>query len=478
MAPTLPQPVLHQRVLELAASLRVAGVSVSPAASIDAIRAVGHIDLLERAQLRAALFAVFVQSGQHRQSFDELFDLYFPGAQRQDGTEWSFSAGSTGEAADPADSAAPAAEQDTSEQLAEAIADGDHSKISALARRAVTEHAGVQAPDGVTTYYRYRLERIVNQDRLRDRLHEQVAGGGLAATLQREQIDEHLRRFDAEVDRQLAGHDAARRGRDRAAEQVARPVDQLDLLHLTDADQHRLAAEVDALARRLAAKLARGDRRRNRGVDLRRTMRRSLATGGVPFDVALKRPRERGTDLFVLCDVSSSVAAFVPFTLRFLQALTQHLGARATVSRRQLRSFVFVDTVAEVTATIGGSTGGTTAMPAELSASAGRSDYGRAFAHFSARFGGQVNARTTVLVLGDARNNHHAADTAPLAALTRQARAVYWLNPEPTAYWDRGDSLASEYAAVVTQMVEVRNLQQLADFGARGLGGFPLGSGQ
>jgi len=91
----------------------------------------------------------------------------------------------------------------------------------------------------------------------------------------------------------------------------------------------------------------------------------------------------------------------------------------------------------------------------------GHSDYGHAFSVFWERWGTVVGPRTTVLVLGDARNNYHASSAWVIGELARRARRVYWLNPEPRSYWDTGDSIVSQYAAHCAGAFECRNLRQL-----------------
>src|SRR5206468_8200774 len=104
---------------------------------------------------------------------------------------------------------------------------------------------------------------------------------------------------------------------------------------------------------------------------------------------------------------------------------------------------------------------------ADVVAADGHSDYGRAFTAFAARWESAVTSRTSVVVLGDARNNYHASAAGVLADLHRRARRVWWLNPEPRSYWDTGDSIVAEYARHCDGVFECRNLRQLEAFVAR-----------
>ena len=94
----------------------------------------------------------------------------------------------------------------------------------------------------------------------------------------------------------------------------------------------------------------------------------------------------------------------------------------------------------------------------------GHSDYGHAFEVFWQRWGKEITSKTTVLVLGDARNNYHASQSWVVKEMQHRARHVYWLNPEPKSYWDTGDSIVGEYATYCDGTFECRNLRQLEKF--------------
>jgi len=94
----------------------------------------------------------------------------------------------------------------------------------------------------------------------------------------------------------------------------------------------------------------------------------------------------------------------------------------------------------------------------------GHSDYGHAFETFRERWVKEVTPKTSLILLGDARNNYHASQSWVLGDLRKQARHVYWLNPEPRSYWDTGDSIVSEYGIHCDGVFECRNLRQLERF--------------
>jgi uncharacterized protein len=254
---------------------------------------------------------------------------------------------------------------------------------------------------------------------------------------------------------------------DRGAADVARTLrkplpEDAGFLTGSAAQIAQLRDTVQPLARKLAAKLAYRQRHRRRGpLDFRRTVRESMSTGGVPMTPVFRPPRPAKPELVILADISGSVANFAVFTLHLTYAL------RTEFTR--VRSFVFVDTVDEVTEILAGADN-IAAATAEINARGcgvwldGHSDYGNALRSFRERYGDQLRNRSTVLVLGDARNNYHAPGAEALKELSRRAGHVFWLNPESYRAWDSGDSVISQYAPFCDAVFECRNIRQLQAF--------------
>jgi hypothetical protein len=196
---------------------------------------------------------------------------------------------------------------------------------------------------------------------------------------------------------------------------------------------------------------------------MRRTIRRSISTGGVPLDPAIRRRIPTRPDLVVLCDVSGSVATFVPFMLSLLHALHDEFP--------RVRSWVFVDGISEITEILQRSPG--VLDPRHLLgrrgliAADGRSDYARALGTFVATWPDAVTPRTTVLVVGDARSHDRRPAVDELAELRRLSRRLYWFNPEPRREWDDDDSRISLYGTKCSGVFEVSTLAQLEDCVAR-----------
>jgi len=163
----------------------------------------------------------------------------------------------------------------------------------------------------------------------------------------------------------------------------------------------------------------------------------------------------------VVADISGSVAAFARFTLMLVYAIQNQFS--------KVRSFVFIDGIDEVTDYFRGEEDIMNAIhrvntEADVVWVDGHSDYGHAFEVFWERYGKDVGPKTTVLLLGDARNNYHASQSWVVKEIRQKARHVYWLNPEPKSYWNTGDSIVGDYGAHTDGVYECRNLRQLEGF--------------
>ena len=434
------------RVLEFTAALRHASMPVAISDTNDALASIGHIDLANKNAMRAAFAATLVKSEAHRETFDLLFDLYF-------GT-------GRGPAALVEDEPLSSPDELRAE-LHAAIARGDEAALSAIARRAVGALGRLQGSSR-DWYSNYEVMRSLDLPDLLRRMEAEV--GDTGDLERRLKLDEIKRRVDefralvlAETRRRVAEH----RGAEAVASYAVKPLpEDMNFLSVT-ADIEELRRAIRPLARKLATRVAMKRRRATRGyLDVRRTVRHSLSAGGVPIEPILRHRTPHRPELMVLCDVSSSVSRFARFALLLTHALASQFS--------RVRSFAFIDTIDEVTRFFDQDdfVAGMEAMneQARVVEDDGHSDYGSVLRRFLSAYGGDVGPRTTLLILGDARTNYRARQVDALRELSHRAHHSYWLNPEPVWDWDTGDSAASEYAACVDEMVEVRNLRQLEGF--------------
>jgi uncharacterized protein with von Willebrand factor type A (vWA) domain len=459
--------------------LRAAGIPVSMSEHVDAARAVEVIDLADRSLVRATLAATLVKDGDHLPVFYTAFEVFFALrsiASVEDLLEEAMRA--QGQSEEGAPGAGPGQGQgqggggglsanELAELLYRALANNDARALRYGASEAVTRYAGMEPGRPVGgTYYLYRTLRNLDLDAIKQRLTEDArkeGEGELAERLARDEVTSRIEQLKAEIEREIRERLVEDRGSRALAKSVRKPLpEDLDVMHANRDEMAQLERALRPLSRKLAVRLARKRRRRRRGpVDLRHTVRRSLSTGGVPIDLRFKPPRPAKPEIFVIADVSGSVASFARFTLHLVHAISSQFS--------KVRSFVFVDGLDEVTALFEGAEDPADAVArinaeADVIAFDGHSDYGRALVTFHDRYAKDLTKRSTVLILGDARNNYHQAHAEVLADLHYRAKAVYWLNPEPTSYWNSGDSIVNQYAPYCDRVIECRTLRQLEAF--------------
>ena len=449
--------------------LRAVGIPVSMVEAIDAAEALRHVDLESRRMVKTALGATLVKNARHATAFDTAFEAFFsvlgplPGSAEEAGRRAAdeemvgTGTGSGGGATDV---------EALLQALFRALRDGDQGLLGAVAREAVLRLAGMEPGRPVGgAYYLYRVLRHFDLDAMQSQLGEELAPGSgefdrrLGEDEAGRRLEEFRQALRTEIQRRLV----ADRGGEAVARTLRRPlVEDLDLSTATRDDLAAIEGVIHPLTRKLATRLARRRRQGRQGrLDVRRTVRRSLSTGGVPVDPRFRRPRPGRPDVVILADVSGSVATFARFTMQVVHALSSQF--------RRVRSFAFIDAIDEVTDFFGPGADFAEAMrrigtEAGVVWLDGHSDYGNAFKGFVARYSAAVTPKTTVIVTGDARTNYHDPNVAALAEIAVAARAVYWINPESARYWDTGDSVMGIYGAVCDEVHEVRNLRQLSRF--------------
>jgi uncharacterized protein len=458
--------------------LRNAGLPVSLTENLDAMEAVKVVPMEDRDAFKYALACTLVKNNAHWKAFETVFEVYFSlrGAQYkiagddEDGGQSSQDMpGQPGE-----QQAGGGLEGLTPEELAQmlynALLNADEQMMRAIAKAAVTRFSGMEPGRPVGgTYYLYRTLRNLDLDGMLERLMEaskQQAGGELTPLeerLERDEYETRITRMRQEIEAEIRRRLVADRGAEAMAKTLRKPLpEDVDFMHATRDEMVALRKAIYPLTRKLAVRLARKRRHGRKGpLDFRRTVRTSLSYGGVPADPKFKYPRPAKPEIFVIADISGSVAAFARFTLQLVYAISGQFS--------KVRSFVFIDGLDEVTRFFEGVEDITEAVhrvntEADVIWVDGHSDYGHAFEVFWDRYGKDVSPKTTVIFLGDARNNYHASQAWVVKETRRKARHVYWLNPEPKSYWNTGDSILNEYGIHTDGVYECRNLRQLERF--------------
>lgn len=431
-------------ILELVRRLRAGGLPVSTSEALDAARAFTAVDIDSRVDVRTALKATLVKDTSHEVLFERSFEAVFPRqirARRGEGT----GTGTTLEQGD----------EQLMDDLVRAMRDGDLTQIDDLLDEAVERYAGTDKHQSTPGHHTQRALRRMNiPDLYRRYLESGESDSAYDRAIDAAEASAMLESMKVRMEDLVSGH-LRDTGLD-TKQSLEDPEDRPLLL----AGPDELAAMRQAmrpLARRLATRLGNRRRRGTSGLDMRRTIRSSMGTGGVPVNPVLRRKRPTKPDLIVLCDVSGSTAEFAPFTLMLLHAVHQEF--------RRVRSFVFIDGIVEITDILASSPG--VLDPRQmlgrkgLIVKDGRSDYQQVLASFLSSWGDNVTAKTTVIIAGDTRSHRRESAYRELAELQHRARRLYWLNPEQRHEWDLLDSCATEYGNYCTDFFEVSTIRQL-----------------
>ena len=485
---SLAEPTTHEGekpLLDLLSDfiveLRKAGLPVSLTENLDAMEAVTHIPIEDREAFKYALGATLVKNHAHWKAFEVVFEVYFSlrgpeydvireGDDAVSGEDGELAPGEGQQSQGGGGGMQSLTPEQLAEMLFKALMNGDVSMLAALARQAVTRFAGMEPGRPVGgTYYLYRTLRNLELDDLLEQLMEASREEApedltsLEERLERDEFSDRIEQLKREIEAEIRRRLVADRGIDAMAKTLRKPLpEDIDFMHASREELANLRKAIYPLTRKLAARLARKRRHGRKGaLDFRSTMRHSLSYGGVPVELKFRYPSPSKPEVMVVADISGSVAAFARFTLHLVYAISNQFS--------KVRSYVFIDGLDEVTRFFDGVEDIGEAVhrvntEADVVWVDGHSDYGHAFGVFWERFNRDVGPKTTVLILGDARNNYHASQSWILKEVQHKARKVYWLNPEPRAYWDTGDSIVGEYGNHCDGVFEVRNLRQLERF--------------
>ena len=447
-------------------ALRAQGISVGPSETVDAGRVMTVLGLGNREELREGLACAVLRRADHRQTYDALFDLWWPAAL---GGRTVLTDEDSGDAETPV----PMAPEDL-EAMRSMLLDllTDNPDIGDLDERLVAMIAAIVEAHGRYTssrgpsYSSYQALKAMGLDQLEGRLlagllapHDDDPSPTqqqIVKALAAQKIAQLRRMVEGETKRRTA----EQLGRDHVQMYgIPQLAENVEFLRASGDQLRQMRRVVAPLARMLATRLAARRRRSRAGaIDLRKTLRKSMSTGGVPIDLVLRKPRPARPELVVLCDVSGSVAGFSHFTLLLVDALRQQFS--------RVRVFAFIDTTDEVTHLFGPDADLAVAIQritreAGVYTRDGHSDYGNAFVSFTENFHNVLSPRSSLLVLGDGRTNYRNPAVDVLAHMVTASRHAHWLNPEPRHLWGSGDSAVPRYEDVIT-MHECRSAKQLA----------------
>jgi uncharacterized protein len=445
---------MRQELHRFFRAARGAGVHVSPAESIDAMRAVSDVGFANRAILRDTLLLTLAKSEDEKQALGNCFDLFFSQPEVKDDTapeDTAESAAADSNAGDApsGDAGAPSPELG---ELAQMLMARDRSAIAA----ALANAANAASLSDI----RYFTQRGIFATRILEAL-------GIARL--RDDLDALNATNPSEAERLTAATEALREnvrdtvnqalllyGREEAENLRHEILRNAALARLERRQVEQMKALIRAIARRLRERYSKPRKRQRRGhLDTRKTLRRNAAWGGVPFLTSWKRRHRDRPKIVALCDVSGSVAQVSDFFLLLIHSLHEVVD--------DVRSFAFSGNLIEVSDILDNKPPEEAMREIMSKVGFGSSDYGGSFADFEKGFMASVTPKTTVIVLGDARTNNLDPRADILRTISERAKRLVWLNPEGRMAWGWGDSEMPRYStfcSVVRQCATAKQLER------------------
>lgn len=456
---------MDQRIVEFITGLRAAGVRVSLAESADAFRATEHLGIMDRNLFRSALRTTLVKDASDVPTFEKLFPLYF------------------GSGGPPLMNPDQELSPEDIQRLKDALRDllGDNARLRQLMRyllegmnptREELEQLGNQVglPLARRPYQQSwltrRMLRQLGMDAefqdLMEQLIQRLEEMGMSReTLRRlaQIAAENMRALEEQFNQYVGARIAQNAAQEPRERQPFRGPDlmQRAFSSLSEREIAELRHHIRRLAARLRSRAALRQRRGKRGLlDAKRTIRSNLRHGSVPMELKHKR-RHLKPKLVLICDVSTSVRPVVEFMLRIVYELQDQISSA--------RSFIFIDDIVDVSSEFAQRRPENAVEKVLNDNPPGyyNTNLGFSLAHFCKDYLDTVDHRTTVIVLGDGRNNFLNPRLDAFQTIKKRARKLLWFNPENERLWGSGDSDMLQYLPYCNAAHEVGNLAQLAE---------------
>lgn len=460
---------MEKKILQFSDLLRRAGVRVTLAETIDALRGLSLVDF-RREPFYIALRSTLIKDASFFLVFDKLFNFYFNDSFfAHDENKAKFKG--LNSPARPAleEAGACCSGSDKSNGKQGGGRSGEPGMNFAHVIRVGTPAAAEEfLTEGLTSLGQLKEEHLFNRDEaLREiKVYLEWKMGEYQLEKMACEADEEtklawqdrINKMEADLRHKLEEALLARFGETALDEILKRTnLNQLEFYKLSNNQVVEIKKKLTKLAHKLAARVTMRREKSKRGeINLQRTIRKSMATGGVPISPAYQRRKPTKPEIFILCDLSGSVATFSEFLLQFVYSVqTRFISTR---------SFGFVDTVAELTTYFDGREVEEAIKDIynrAVFSKTGFSNFGLVWKIFNQQFHNQLSRKTTLIILGDARNNYQPSEREELLRIRQAVKRVIWLNPEPMERWNKEDSIMSFYEGCCQEVHECRNLEQL-----------------
>ena len=459
---------MEARVIEFANVLRRNGIRVSLSENMDAFRALGLLGIADPLLFRNALRTTLVKRTGDVKPFEELFDYFFLGIgqaldalDRKIMDELGLTPEQFQEMLEQIQKLLKEMEGDLSE-LTKALLQNNRGELERLLRQAMEQEMQSGTPDSLRHTPYTRMMMRLQLDRVQSEI-ERFKGmlqmlGESDEDLQNvlRYLDERMRDLNRLL-REIIQQEQRKQGAEPRDSSQRSALADKSFSFYTEDDIRRMNDAVSRLAQRLKNRLSVRRKKAARGrFNVKETLRKNLQYGGVPFDIQLDRRKKTKPQVMVLCDISDSVLNASRFMLQFVYSV-QDLYSK-------VRSFVFVADIGEVTKLFEEheiSTAVEKALKGDVIDVFSHSNFGRAFEQFHRNFFPAITTKTTVLIIGDGRNNYNRPSDWVLREIKRKAKQLIWLNPESRMTWGIGDSEMPRYAPHCHIAEECRSIKQL-----------------
>jgi len=459
---------MEDRIVEFANVLRRNGVRVSLSENMDAFRALGLVGIRDPHLFRNALRTTLVKRASDVKPFEELFDFFFLGIgeaidalDRRIMEDLGLTPEQFQQMLEEIQRLLKKMEGDLSE-LTRALLTGNRGELERLLREAASQEAEAGSLDSFRLTPYTRMAGRLQLDRVRTEVEgfkamlQMLAEGGEDLQNAMRYVDERMRDLNRLL-REIIQQEQRKRGVEPSDYSQRSSFADKSFSFYTEDDIRRMNEAVARLAQRLKNRLSVRRKKAARGrFNVKATLRTNMQYGGVPFHIELDRRKKTKPQVMILCDISDSVLNASRFMLQFVYSV-QDLYAK-------VRSFVFVSDIGEVTKLFEEHEihrAVETALKGEVIDVFSHSNFGRAFELFYKNYFAAVTGKTTMLIIGDGRNNYNRPNEWVLREIQQKAKQLIWLNPESRMTWGVGDSEMPRYVPYCDVAEECRNINQL-----------------
>lgn len=438
---------MEQRLLEFVHSLRHAGLRVSPGELVDCLEALNYYGIKDPKKFYVLLKATLVKNETDGAVFDLAFRLFFreeverPKRLKDDRCSDGFGSSVDGSGTGKAGMGK------ASRQLYGAVEDGRSEQLVKMAEKLLAElEMNQDSVDQLLHRLKVQMEWFMVENAFQREGKE-----GEESLLLLKDLEQYIRH---KIEKMVVKENDTQGLNELLSEENLK---EKDFGALNEFQVQEMEKRVARLANKLASRYSYRFRPAKSGrIDMRRVLQKTARLGRTPENLLFQDKIMNKPRIVVLCDISGSVAVYSAFLLQLVYAMSRRFN--------DMRTFLFVDEIAEITAQIKTNDVKEAVGRAISQARCSRlgiSNFGQVFEMFQRQFGHTLDAKTTVIILGDAKNNWYPPRQEELKAISQKVKSIVWLNPEPAGKWNQEDSIIGIYGQSCALVLECRNLEQL-----------------